>query len=240
MVDEQARRERLDASLDERARHRRARVGDRLDRAQVVLAEPRMRDEVVVERRREIERGDPLALDQLERGAGVPVGLADVAAADQMHRDERVDAHRVVERHAAERPVAVAVALVDDLREAARAIGAVRARHALRPAGRPRGVEHQALVLVGGIERAGVRLAHRQLRIDLEEERGARVVAAVGEVGRRRARRERDERRAEPLARPVEKHRVEPGADDGGEPLSPSRARGRRRRARRDRGAPRT
>ena len=73
VVDEQARGERVDAALDERARHRRARVGDRLDRAQVVLAEPRMGDEVVVERRREIERGDPLALDQRERVAGVPV-----------------------------------------------------------------------------------------------------------------------------------------------------------------------
>ena len=220
MVDEQAGRERLDAPLDERARHRRARVGDRLDRAQVVLAELRMGDEVVVERGREIERGDPLALDQLERGAGVPVRLADVAAADQVHRDERVDAHRVVERHAAERPVAVAVALVDDLREAACAVGAVRARHALRLPGRPRGVEHQALVLVRRHRATpGAASPVGSSASSLEEERRARVVAAVGEVGRGRARRERDEGCTQPLARPVEEHRVQARAHDGGEPL---------------------
>ena len=91
-----------------------------------------MRDEVVVERRREVERGDPLPLDQRRAPPRLPVRLADVAAADEVHRDQRVDAHRVVERHAAERAVAVAVALLDDLREPAGAVGAMRARHALR------------------------------------------------------------------------------------------------------------
>ena len=64
VVDEQPRRERLGAALDERARHRRAGVGERLDRRDVVVAEPRVPDDVVVERRREVQRGDALLLDQ--------------------------------------------------------------------------------------------------------------------------------------------------------------------------------
>ena len=171
VVDEQPRRERLDAPLDERARHRRARVGERLDRRDVVVAEPRVPDEVVVQRGGEVERRDPLALDQRERRLGVPVRLADVTAADQVHRDQRVNAHRVVERHAAERPVAVAVALVDDLGERAGAVGPVRARHALRPAGRAGGVEHQALAVVRHVECAGM-LARRAARRGRSRRRG--------------------------------------------------------------------
>ena len=43
------------------------------------------------ERRGEVERGDPLALDQRERRPGVPARLRDEAAADHAHRDQRVD-----------------------------------------------------------------------------------------------------------------------------------------------------
>ena len=123
--------------------------------------------------------------------------LADVAAADQAHREQRVDAHRVVERHARRAsgrrsgsPCWI------DLREPAGAVGAVRARHALRAArscprcrasgSRPR----------RGIERAGVRLAGRAAP---RRPRGRAAAPESSrqyvEVGGRRARRERDEGR---------------------------------------------
>jgi hypothetical protein len=222
VVDEQPRRERLDAALHQRAGHRRACVGDRLDRGEVELATVRVGDQVVEERGREVERGDPFSLDQFERGPRVPIGLADVAAADQVHREQRVHAHRVVERHRAERPVAPAGALMDDLRECACTVGAVGARDALRPAGRARGVEHQRLVLVAGVERAGMLIAEQSLQVDvgLEKERRARVLAAVGEVPGRDPRRERDVRRPEPLACPVELDRLVAAADDGRQPVT--------------------
>ena len=72
-------------------------------------------DEIVEERRREVERGDPLLLDQRERLAGVPARLRHEAAADEMHREQGVDPHRVVERHHAERPVGPAVAVLERL-----------------------------------------------------------------------------------------------------------------------------
>ena len=196
VVDEQPGRKGIDAALDQRARHRRPRVGERLDRREVEIAAPGVGDEVVEERGGEVERRDPLALDQLERGPGVPVRLADVAAADQVHRDERVDAHRVVQRHAAERPVAVAVVLVDDLREAARAVGAVRAGDALRPSGRAGGVEHQALVALVGIERAGVR--------------GRRRAAAHRPRARARRRSPRGSSRGRPRTRAARAGRTSP------------------------------
>ena len=152
VVDEEPRRECRDALLDQCARHRRAGVGDRLHRREVEIAPPRMRDQVVEEGRSEVERGDPLPLDQLERRLGVPLRLADVAASDQVHREQGVHAHRVVERHRAERAVAPARALLDDLGERAGAVGAMRARHPLRPACGAGRVEHQALAALVGVE----------------------------------------------------------------------------------------
>ena len=67
----------------------------------------------------------PLLLDQRERLAGVPARLRDEAAADEVHREQRVDPHRVVERHHAERAIAPAVAVLERLRPGAGAVGAV-------------------------------------------------------------------------------------------------------------------
>ncbi len=71
--------------------------------------------EIVEQRRREIERRDALFLDQAQRLARVPAGLRHEAPPDEVHRDERVDAHRVVERHHAERPVGPRVAVLERL-----------------------------------------------------------------------------------------------------------------------------
>ncbi len=74
-----------------------------------------MVDEIVEERGCEVERADPLALDQVEGGACLPPGEGDVAAADEVHREERVHAHGVVERHHAERAVARGVPVLQRL-----------------------------------------------------------------------------------------------------------------------------
>jgi hypothetical protein len=63
-------------------------------------------DEVVEQGRSEVERADSLALEEHQRLLGVPRGLRHVAAADQRGGKQRVDAHRVVERHHSERAVA--------------------------------------------------------------------------------------------------------------------------------------
>ena len=62
--------------LDERARHRRARVGDGTDGGRVEVPEARVVDEVVEEGRREVERVDALPLDQPQRLLGIPRGCA--------------------------------------------------------------------------------------------------------------------------------------------------------------------
>jgi hypothetical protein len=72
-------------------------------------------DEVVEERRRQVERGQPLLLDQRQRFAGVPARLRGEAAADAVHREERVNPHCVVERHHSERAITPAVAVLERL-----------------------------------------------------------------------------------------------------------------------------
>ena len=67
VVDEHLRPEDLDAAADESRRHRGARVAERPHRREVVAVEVGVVDEVVEERRREVEGGDPLLLDQRER-----------------------------------------------------------------------------------------------------------------------------------------------------------------------------
>ncbi len=113
------------------------------------------------ERRREVERGEALVLDQPQRLLGVPARLADEAAADERHRHERVEAHRVVERHDAESAIAEAKPVLEHLGQTPRSIGPVRARNALRTAGRARGVEDDRLFALVEVERAGVLLGRR-------------------------------------------------------------------------------
>ena len=79
----------------------------------------------------------------------LPFWLADEAAVDGRHAGERVDAHRVVERHDAERALAPCVAALQRLRDGAGVVVALRARHALGTSGGPRGVEDQGEVTLG-------------------------------------------------------------------------------------------
>ena len=228
VVDEDLRLERRGDALGEGGRHRGAGIGDAAHRRDVVLGERGVGDEVVEERRGEVERRDPLPFDQGERGLGRPLGLGDVAAADQRHGDHRVVAHGVVEGHHAERAVAVAEPVVHDLRGAAGALGAVRARDALRPAGRARRVEHDRVRGLVEVERARMLLARRQVlqRVVLGgDERRAGVLDAVLEVGLRAAPRERHEHRAEPLARPEQQDRLAAVSEHRRQAVAPSDAR---------------
>ena len=85
----------------------------------------------MVERRHEIEIGDPLGRDQLERARDVEARQADEGAADQRHGEQRAHAHGVIERHGAERALALAIEILRHMRERRGALGALAARHAL-------------------------------------------------------------------------------------------------------------
>ena len=88
--------------------------------------------------------------------ARAPFWLTDEAAVDGRHAGERVDAHRVVERHDAERALAPCVAALQRLGDGAGVVVALRARHALGPSGGPRGVEDQGEIALGSA--AGLRM----------------------------------------------------------------------------------
>jgi hypothetical protein len=194
-----------------------------------------MRDEVVVERRRQVERRQPLVFDQRQRVLRVPARLADEAARDDRHREQRVHPHRVVERHHPERPVAEAEPVLERLRDAAGAVGRVRARHALRAAGCAGGVEHQARRAVVEVARRRNLLAADELvearladgdgavRV-ARDELCARVVDAVGELVGVGAPRERDEDRTEPLRRPIELDRLVAVVEHGRERVAAAEA----------------
>ena len=227
MVHERVGREGLDAALDEHARHRRAGIGQRAHAGDVARALALLRDQIVEERRREVQRGQPLALDGVQRGARAELGLAAEHPAARARREQGAHAHGVVERHDAERAVAGTQLELDELRERRRALGAVRARDALRLAGRARGVEHQRRLelarprglrrAVSGRERrARRRVGDRDQRsagdglgglgrstLDRQDASSA-VVHAVGQLVGPQAPVERHEDRAEPLRRPVE------------------------------------
>ena len=114
-----------------------------------------MRQQVVIERRRQIERGHALRLDQVERRARIEARLADEDAVHQRGRQQRAHAHGVVERHDAERDLARRIAVLRDMGDGGGPLRAVAARHALRPAGRAGGVEHDRPVLGRGGRRGG-------------------------------------------------------------------------------------
>ena len=146
------------------------------------------------------------------RRSGVPRRLRDEAPADDRGGEQRVDAHRVVQRHDAERAVPVAEPVLDDLREPAGALRAVRARDALRASGRAGRVEldrrlassevERARVLVGGDELANLgRLADRR------PPRRSRRCSTRGRRSRSRCE-SGTKTRAEPLAAPVELDRL--------------------------------
>ena len=72
-----------------------------------------------------------LALDQRQRALRIEARQADERAADQRHGEQRANAHRVVERHDAERALAAAIEVLRDMGDRGGALGAVPARHAL-------------------------------------------------------------------------------------------------------------
>ena len=150
------------------------------------------------EGRRQVERADALLLDEAERLPGAPARLRHEAPADEVHRDERVDPHRVVERHHAEGAVGPAVAVLERLRPPAGAVGCVRrARHALGPAGRARRVEQERELALVAPERprmgrpVGKRIAvadHERARRSRRGSSRAPRPRPATRVGRRRRR----------------------------------------------------
>ena len=115
--------------------------------------------QVVIERRHQIEIGDLLGFDQLQRPHHIEARQADERAADQRHGEQRAHAHGVVERHDAERALAGAVEILRDVGERRGAFGALAARHALRLGGGARRIEHHRPGL-----RIGARLRIRRIR----------------------------------------------------------------------------
>ena len=157
--------------LQQAVGHRGAGEAQLADRAHPRAREGRMREQVVIERRRKIERGHALRLDQVERGARIEARLADEHSVHQRGRQQRAHAHGVVERHDAERDLARRIAVLRDMRDGGGPLRAVAARHALRPARRAGGVEHDRPVL-----RRGARGGRRALKQGVE--RGSRLDAA--------------------------------------------------------------
>ena len=143
MVDEQVGAKRRVELLEQRVGHRRAGEAELAHRADVGAGKQRMMHEIVVQRRHQIEIGDPLGGDQLQRARGIELRQADERAADQRHRQQRTNAHGVVERHDAERAFAAAVEVLRHMGDRRGALGEMPPRHAFRPRCRARGVEHQ-------------------------------------------------------------------------------------------------
>ena len=142
MIDEQIGLERGLQLFQQAVGHRRAGEAEFLDRAHVARREQRMMNEVVIERRHQIEIGDALGGDQLERVGDVEAAQADESAADERHGKQRAHPHGVIERHDAERALAVGVEILRDMRDRGGALGALAPRHALRPRRGAGGVEH--------------------------------------------------------------------------------------------------
>ena len=142
MIDEQLRLERRRQLLEQAVGHRRAGKAELAHRREVGRREPLMAHEVVVERRHQVEVADLLGGDQLERARGLEARQAHEGAADQRHGEQRAHPHGVIERHDAERALAVAVEILRDMGERGGALGALAARHALRPRGGARRIEH--------------------------------------------------------------------------------------------------
>ena len=142
MIDEQVWLERLVQLLQQAIGHRGAGETELAHAGDVGPGKRLVMDEVVIERRHQIKIGDLFLLDQRQRLAAVIARQADERAADQRHRQQRADAHGVVERHDAERALPAAVEILRDMGDRCGSLGAVPARHALWPRRRARGVEH--------------------------------------------------------------------------------------------------
>ena len=191
VVDEHVGGEHLHAALHEGARHGRPGVGEGTHRRDVGGGHGRRVDQVVEQRRRQVERPDPLRPDEFQGPGRVPVGLADVAAAHDLGRQQGVDAHGVVQRHHPEGALAGPVALVQGLGEAAGPLGGVAAGHALRPARGARGVQEDGgrpvVQVLRGRRRSGRPAGRHEAFVGLAGCRARAGPQALGEVGRRLA-----------------------------------------------------
>ena len=147
VVDEQIGFEGGLQTLQQGVVHRRASEAEFADGRDVGGREIGMRQQVVVQRRHEVEMADLLGCYGLQRGRGIEARHADKAAVEQGQGEQRAHAHRVIQRHHAQRAFAVAVLVLRHVGERGDALGAVAARHAFRCAGRARGVEHQRQVV---------------------------------------------------------------------------------------------
>ena len=114
---------------------------------------PRTPQQVVIERRHQVEGGDPLGLDQAERALRLEARLADEGAAHRRHGEQRAHTHGVIERHDAERALAGAIAVLRDVGQRSRTLGAMSPRYALAAPGGARGVEHEREVVFAGTGR---------------------------------------------------------------------------------------
>ena len=199
-------------------------------------------DELPEERRDQVERGEPLARDERQGLHGGERRLAHEAAVDGGHAGQRVDAHRVIERHDPERALLPRVAALHDVGDGARVVVAMRAWHALGPARRARRIEDEREVALRDVgRRAGARgrdllegqragraaLAHRDQThrgaVGCLGQRGRRgglaerharpaVSQHVAQLARRQAEVRRRRHAAERLERPVREHVLQPVA----------------------------
>ena len=199
------------------------------------------------ERRHEVQVGDPVALDEVQGTGRLEPRLADEPARDERHREQRAHSHGVVERHHPQGALAVAVAVLRDVRDGAGALGRVGSRNPLRAPRGAGGVEHDRDVvrtgpwcrIRGGTARevvepdgaaaraarrdsrdlAGVRrIRHRIRRHRLEAHRPrAGVVEHVVQLLGLRAPVHRRDRHARELAGPVQGRGLEPVLEDGDE-----------------------
>ncbi len=181
MIDEELGLERRLQFPEQAVGHRRTGEAELAHRADVAFFEQRVMNEIVIQRRYQIKIADPLGGDQLERRCDLEAAQADEGAADERHGEQRTDAHGVVERHDAERALAVPIKILRDMRDRRGAFGGLAARHALGLGRGAGGVEHHRPGVGGD--------ARRNIGRRLRDERGERD-------GRRRRGVDRDPRQA--------------------------------------------
>jgi hypothetical protein len=87
---------------------------------------------IVIKCGHQIKIGDVLGTDQLQGVFRVELRQADERAADERHREQRTNAHGVIERHDAERAFAMPIEVLRDMGYGCGAFGAMPPRHALR------------------------------------------------------------------------------------------------------------
>ena len=143
VVHEQVWPEPLVQPLQQSVVHGGAGESDRAHGAEIAAGAVGMPEQVVVQRGHEVEGREALRGDRPQRRAGVELRQAHEAAVDERHGEERPHPHRVIQRHDAERALAAAVQVLRHVGDRGGPLVAMAPRHAFRPAGGPRRVQHQ-------------------------------------------------------------------------------------------------